>query len=134
VRCMLNGGRVPGRSGLHVLTGPWPEASLIKPMPAHSRTASIPATAADLSAKPDDTAITIPLASRSRNLNRDCSSTNNSKRPAMSVLPLNAGKTPPDSPVQGLRNRLLLDGTRTNRTRRCVGNDPSKKCGDRRHH
>jgi len=78
-------------------SGAWSERSVIRPVPAHSRTASIPATAANLSSKPDDTATATPLPSRSRNLNCDCASTNNSKRPAM-VFPLQTGSTPPDSP------------------------------------
>ncbi len=93
VRCTAIGRRVPDQFGFRILSGACWEQSLISPIPAHSRTASIPATAADLSSKPDDTAITTPLESRSRNLNCDCASTNNSKRPVIGVPPED-GKTP----------------------------------------
>jgi hypothetical protein len=96
-RSIVLGCRVRGVCGVRVLPGVWSERSATRPVPAHSRTASIPATAANLSSKPDDTATTNPLPSRSRNLNCDCASTNNSKRPAM-VFPPADGEHPAQQP------------------------------------
>jgi hypothetical protein len=47
----------------------------------------MPATAADLSSKALETAITVPSGAVSRNLTYDCASTNSSNKPAIRVLP-----------------------------------------------
>jgi hypothetical protein len=61
------------------------QRSAISPIPAYSRTATMPAIAAGLSPKALETAITVPSGALIRNLKCDCASTNSSMVPAMCI-------------------------------------------------
>jgi hypothetical protein len=63
------------------------QRSAMCPIPAYSRTAAMPATAASLSSKALETTITVPSGAVSRNLTCACASTNSSNKPAIGVLP-----------------------------------------------
>lgn len=62
------------------------QESVIKPMPAYSRTMAMPGTASVLVMKGLETALMVPSGGVSRNLQADSASTNSSNMPAIAIL------------------------------------------------